>query len=386
MQQLAARSWITAGVAVAGAGVIAVTPATVPLPRPTAHVLEIQLASGAEDITDITLDFVRHGQSVDNVQQILGTLPPGVPITDLGKEQAITVGQELYNHGDNNINGAAGVYASDFLRTQQTAWPLLQLLLGNPGDATNIPAGPTPLPDFDPGHLLSGLNEVDAGFLEGDKLTPLVEIAYGLPILAWILGLYFVPMLGATANPNGMAFEDRFSGAVQTIYGNTVASADGKLTDVAFSHAGAITAWVLMNVKNPDFGPVLKLLIDDHIPLTNTGQVVVQGNPTDGWTLISWDGTDVPQHPGLLTGLFVDWRDLITAPQMALWNLWEAIIGGDPTTIEPALQNGFDEVAAATTQFPQAVIDTITGALGDSAGAAAGAAGDALLGGALASI
>ncbi len=371
MRQLGTHSWITAGVALVGVGAIAVAPTSVP--PPDIHLVDIQLTVGA---TDITLDLVRHGQSVDNVEGILGTVPPGAALTDVGKEQAIVVGDTLYNHGHNDI---AGVYASELLRTQQTAWPLDHLLLGT-GDPTSIPDGPLPL--LDPGQILAGLNELNAGFLEGQPLNTFTEIAYILAPIMWISGQYWVPQLGSDIDPNGVAFNDRVTDAIQAIYDNTISTTsndDGKLTDVVFSHAGTIAVWTLMNVKNPDFGVVLKELLDTHNPVANTGQVVLEGNPTDGWTLISWDGTDVPQTPDLLTGLFVDWRDLITAPQIAGWHIWEAIQGGDQAAISAAFETGFQQVVAAITQFPQAVIDTITGAFGDGAGGAGAVAADASL-------
>ena len=42
--------------------------------------------------------------------------------------------------------------------------------------------------------------------------------------------------------------------------------------------------WTLMNVKNPKNG-----LLTSH-PLPNIGRVVISGNPTNGWTLVDWDG------------------------------------------------------------------------------------------------
>jgi hypothetical protein len=42
--------------------------------------------------------------------------------------------------------------------------------------------------------------------------------------------------------------------------------------------------WTLMNARNGK-----QNLLTDH-PLPNTGRVVLTGNPTMGWTLISWDG------------------------------------------------------------------------------------------------
>jgi broad specificity phosphatase PhoE len=369
--QQALRPPVVGGLVMATASLIAVTPATVPLPD--VHALDIQLTA---DATDITLDLVRHGQSQDNVDGILGTEPPGAPLTDVGKEQAITVGNALFNNGDNDI---AGVYASELLRTQQTAWPLDQLLLGN-SDYNDIPDGPPPL--LDPDQILSGLNELNAGILEGQPLNTFTEIAYIFAPVMWILGDYLVPQLGSTVDPNGVAFDDRVTDAIDTIYNNTVTDGDGKLTDAVFSHAGTISVWTLMNVKNPDFSVILNELIENHQPLSNTGQVVLNGNPTDGWTLISYDGHDVPQTPDLFTGLFVDYRDLITAPQIALYHILEAFEGGDQADITSALETGFDQVVAAITQFPQAVIDTIT----DSTATAGQTAGDSILDGAVGSI
>jgi hypothetical protein len=117
----------------------------------------------------------------------------------------------------------------------------------------------------------------------------------------------------------------------------------------------------------------------------NGGQVVVEGSPGD-WTLLSYAGTPVPQNPGLPTELFVDVRDLITAPQFAAYNIWEALGTGDPTTIANAIQSGVGEVGAATVHFPLAVTQDLVGALGGGiqdlvANPAAALNLDALLGG-----
>lgn len=349
------RPWITAGLTLVGASAVAVSPVTVVLPEvhgPAARAFEIQLTAA-----DIVLDLIRHGESTENVTSYLGTTPPGAPLTEIGEQQAITVGEQLYNGGDNDISA---VYASEFLRAQQTAWPLVQLLAGN-SDYNEIPGGPTPL--LDPSQILSGLGEINAGWLEGQSGT-IPGLLYLLPTIAWMTGSYWVPMLGSSVNPNGMAFQDNYSGAIQTIYDNSQANPDSAGPDVAFSHGAAIMAWTMMNVKNPDWGLFLETLAGDR-GLPNTGQVVVEGNPTDGWTLVSWNGTEVAEDPGLLTGLFVDFRDLITVPQMASWHVWEAILGGDPADILAALQTGFSDVFAALVEFPQAVFDTIVGSLGD---------------------
>jgi len=349
------RPWITAGLTLVGASAVAVSPVTVVQPEthgPAARAFAIQLTAA-----DIVLDLVRHGQSTENVSDYVGTTPPGAPLTDLGQQQAIDVGNSLYNDGDNNIGG---VWASDFLRAQQTAWPLVQLLAGQPVDPANFPDGPTPL--LAPDQILSGLGEINAGWLEGQSGT-IPGLLYLLPTIAWMTGAYWVPMLGSSVNPNGMAFQDNYSGALQTIYDASTAE-DGTGHDVAFSHGAAIMAWTMMNVQNPDWGLFLETLAGDH-GLPNTGQVVVEGNPTDGWTLVSWNGQDVAAQPDLLTSLFVDWRDLIVAPQMATWHIWEALLTGDPTEFFNAITQGAEQVFSALVEFPQAVIDSFVNALGD---------------------
>jgi hypothetical protein len=82
-----------------------------------------------------------------------------------------------------------------------------------------------------------------------------------------------VPESGSS-DYNGMAFEDYFGDAVQTIYDNTTGGGVGD-TDIAFSSAAAIMTWTLMNVNNPD--PLL--MLED--PLTNTSQLVNVGSSTD---------------------------------------------------------------------------------------------------------
>jgi hypothetical protein len=161
-------------------------------------------------------------------------------------------------------------------------------------------------------------------------------------------------MLAPGANPtNGIVFDQGFTNAMQTMYGTAmtnpvVSVGNGQITDVAYSSEFAIEVGTLMNVNNPN--PLLMLT---H-PLPNTGTVVVQGSPQGGWTMTSWDG--IPVGPATLpTKLFVDVRDLITAPQFAAWNSWAALGTGDPTTIVTAVQNGVDDVAAATVHFPIAV-------------------------------
>jgi broad specificity phosphatase PhoE len=302
----------------------------------------------------IVIDFVRHGQDAANAAGIIETTPPGDELTPLGYTEAMTVGAMLAPQSP-----FAGLYDSDLFRTQETA----ACVPGCLADLTQM----TP-------QILSGLNEINAGIYEGSPVYSLEGLLYLLTPAAWTLGADFVPIPGST-DPNGIAFDERFGDAVQTIYGNTVESGGSNPTDVAFSSEGAITTWTLMNVKNPDFGVLFDELLKTGQFLPNGGEVVVEGDPQDGWTLVSYDGQPVPQDPGLPTELFVDARNLIEAPQFAAYNIYDALMTGDPATVTSAIDGGLSQVISATEQFPVAVISDLTNALaGDLSSAVASSA------------
>ena len=292
----------------------------------------------------IVLDLVRHGQSVDNAAGIIDTTPPGTGLTQTGYDQANTVAQAIQSEYGKDI---AGIFASGETRSQETA-QLADLLPGN----TSV-------------QILSGLNEIPAGSFEGDPTNSLEGIPYLLAPLSWVFGDVLVPDVG-DPSVNGITFDEGFSAAVQTIYDGTVGSAGSSApTDVAFSSEGAIAVWTMMNVNNPDFSVLLQELVSNEQFLPNAGQVVVEGSPGD-WTLVSYDGTAVPQDPGLGTELFVDFRNLIEAPQFAGYDIYEALLNGNSAAIDAALQAGSTQVDTALTQFPVEVFDDIVAALGGS--------------------
>lgn len=281
----------------------------------------------ADDDGSIVLDFIRHGEAGDNT--VVNTLVPGPDLTDTGENQAQTLANALSGSGIDDI------YASTMVRSQETATPL--------AEALGLPI-----------HDLSGLNEIDAGIFEGIPVNvgdlPVGGGLYLLAPIAWTLGLDFVPQLGSTVDPNGIAFDESFSGAVQSIYDGSVGTDTGTITDGVFSHEAAIAIWTLMNVNNPDFSVVLQEFLDTGEFLPYTGQVVVDGSPGD-WTLVSWDGTPVPQDPGLPTDLFVDFRNLIAAPQFAEYDISQALLTGDSATIESAIQAGISQIDTALAAF-----------------------------------
>ncbi|MGO9381284.1 MAG: PE domain-containing protein [Mycobacterium sp.] len=294
--------------------------------------------------TPIVIDFVRHGQSIGNATNVIDTAVPGTGLTALGQQQAVAIANALKGQGP-----FAGIFSSQLLRTQETAAPLASLL----GMGMSVQA-------------LPGLNEINAGIFDGSPDVSPAGVLYLIAPVAWTLGLPIMPMLApGSAHPNGVVFDQGFTAALQTMYGqalaNPVVGSNGNVNEVAFSSEFAIEVGTMMNVKNPD--PLLMLT---H-PLSNTAVVVVQGDPQDGWTLVSWDGVPVPPA-SLPTELFVDVRDLIMAPQFAAYNVWEALPTGDPTTIMHAIGDGVDEVATTTVGFPFVVTRDLVDAVGGSLG------------------
>ncbi len=311
----------------------------------SAGLMSMGSALASADDESIVLDFIRHGESIDNHAGIIDTAPPGTALDATGESQATDVAALLQGEYGTNI---AGVFDSYELRTQETAQPLL--------DALSTAAGHTvAATPFD------GLDEIPAGVFEGDPTTSLEGILYLLGPLSWAMGDVLVPDIG-DPSVNGVTFDESFSTAVQSIYDGT-ASATGTANDVAFSSEGAIAVWTLMNVNNPDFAALVQSVEETGGFLPNTGQVVVEGSPGD-WTLVSYNGVDVPQDPGLGTELFVDFRNLVEAPQFAGYDIYEALLTGNSATIDAALQTGLGQVDTALAQFPVAVFDDIVTALG----------------------
>ncbi len=205
--------------------------------------------SSAPEARDITLTFIRHAESEANAAEIASTTVPGPPLTPVGQEQAAALADRLSGEGFD------GIYASQMVRTQQSAAPLSKEL----GEQVTV---------------LPGLNEIPAGWFEG---IPVADTSgtFLLGPQAWLKG---DRRFGIPGSEDGDEFNGAFTNAVQTIY----ESGDDK--PVAFSSGLAVMMWTLMNARNGK-----QSLLTDH-PLPNTGRVVLTGNPTMGWTLMSWDG------------------------------------------------------------------------------------------------
>ncbi|UVO11587.1 histidine phosphatase family protein [Mycobacterium sp. SVM_VP21] len=357
------RIWpIAASVVLAGAGIGCVAPTSLP----HAPVFDIRLAS--DENQDIVIDIVRHGQRMPPYNDMITPSPdhPGPPLSDLGVQQAQDVANKLHDQLGDSV---AGIFSGQAIRDMDTAAPFADL-------------------EHMTTQILPGLNEIDSGIYAGQPIASLAGFLYQFTPMLWTLfGLVLAPIPGSVEDPNGVVMDQNFTGAVNAMYSaamaNPVVSDTGDITAVAFNNEADIAAWVALNVKNPDISLLLPLTLqtmfanDDGSPmLPNTGIVQIEGNPTDGWTLVSWNGIAVPEDPGLLTSLIMDVRDLIITPQVAAWNLYEALMGGDTATIGEALQTGLHDIATTFLGFPQAVFGDIIDALGNLG--AADATGSAL--------
>jgi broad specificity phosphatase PhoE len=214
--------------------------------------LHVAPAAHAADHHAIVLTSTRHAQSAAHAAGVIDTSVPGPDITPLGFGQAADAANQL------SVNRYDGIYASTMVRTQETATPLSQAL-------------------DEPVTVLPGIREIEAGQNEG--LPEATAPRFPAPA-AWLRG---DPAARIPGSVNGNEFQSRFNEAVKSIYGS------GETNPVAFSHGLAILYWVLMTVKNPDMS-----LAND--PLPNTAHVVITGNPTDGWTLVNWNGRPVEFH------------------------------------------------------------------------------------------
>jgi broad specificity phosphatase PhoE len=214
-----------------------------------AAVITVGACSGSPQVRSITLTFIRHAESQSNAQHVINTDIPGPSLSEQGEGQAEQLAHQL------SRNNFDAIYASDMVRTQQTAEPLAHAL----GKTVEI---------------LPGLREIEAGRYN-NTTTKRADLTYLVAPADWLNGDVQDAIPGSIS---GEQFNDRFTAAVQKIYDS------GHSKPVAFSHNESIMYWTLMNVKNPKDS-----LATSH-PLPNLGRVVITGSPALGWTLVDWDG------------------------------------------------------------------------------------------------
>ncbi|MEU1292727.1 histidine phosphatase family protein [Streptomyces sp. NPDC005840] len=209
------------------------------------------------------LILVRHGQTPSNVDFLLDTAVPGPGLTELGERQARALPEAL---ADEDIEA---LYASTLVRTQLTAAPLaaargLDVLVRD------------------------GIRELAAGDLEKVPGDTGPGLLYMRTAFAWAAGDTALRMPGGESGAEALG---RYDAVVAE------AAASGAGTVAMVSHGAAIRVWAAARADNVDIA-----FAESH-RLDNTGVVILEGSPDDGWKALSWAGASVaPAGEGGPTG------------------------------------------------------------------------------------
>ncbi|MEU6148135.1 histidine phosphatase family protein [Streptomyces sp. NPDC047081] len=197
--------------------------------------------------------LVRHGQTTSNVDFLLDTAVPGAGLTALGEQQAAALPEAL---ADEDIEA---LYASTLVRTQLTAAPLAA--------ARGLDV-----------IVRDGIRELSAGDLEmlpGDSEQGAL---YMKTVFAWAAGDTALRMPGGESGAEALA---RYDAVVAE------AAAGGAGTVAMISHGAAIRMWTAARADNVD------VPFAAARPLDNTGVVILEGSPEDGWKALTWAGAVV---------------------------------------------------------------------------------------------
>jgi broad specificity phosphatase PhoE len=125
--------------------------------------------------------------------------------------------------------------------------------------------------------VLDGLREVEAGELELRSDQDAVA-AYLGTVLRWVEGDLDRRVPGAE---DGHAFFARYDGALDVV------ARSGHEVVAVVSHGAAIRGWSGRRAANAGAA-----FVREH-PLANTGVVVLEGGPDEGWRIVDWAGTPV---------------------------------------------------------------------------------------------
>ncbi|GAA3986412.1 histidine phosphatase family protein [Streptomyces plumbiresistens] len=211
--------------------------------------------------------LIRHGQTPTNVRFLLDTAVPGPGLTELGERQAAALPEAL---ADEDIEA---LYASTLVRTQLTAAPLAA--------ARGLDV-----------RVRDGIRELAAGDLEMLPGHSEHGRRYMETVFAWSAGDTALRMPGGENGAEALA---RYDAVVAE------AAASGASTVAMVSHGAAIRMWTAARADNVD------VAFAAARPLDNTGAVILDGSPSDGFKALSWAGaTVVPAGEGGPTGRPVD--------------------------------------------------------------------------------
>ncbi len=196
--------------------------------------------------------LMRHGQTFANVSGELDTADPGLELTPLGHTQAAAAARALVSER------LEAVYVSSRIRTHQTASP------------TSVERS------LAPGQL-DGLEEIGAGDFEMRHDHDAVH-GYISTVATWLEGRLDVRMPGSET---GEEFLHRYDAAVHRIV------EAGHRSALIVSHGAALRTWISSRMLPSDQAPSVTE------PLHNTALIVLEGDPYDGWRLVSWQGDPV---------------------------------------------------------------------------------------------
>jgi Fructose-2,6-bisphosphatase len=191
------------------------------------------------------LILIRHGRTPSNTGFVLDTAFPGADLDETGREQAESLVERLA------AEPIEAIYVSNLVRTQQTAAPLAAA------------RGLVPV-------ILTGLREISAG---DDELS-MDSTRYVETLLKWHAGELDARLPGGE---DAREFFARYDDAI----GQIVAA--GHQEAALVSHGAALRVWAAERVDG--FAVAL-----GAAHLDNTGVLVVEGSPAEGWQLQSLDG------------------------------------------------------------------------------------------------
>lgn len=193
--------------------------------------------------------LIRHGQTPSNVGGILDTRIPGPGLTTLGEAQAAAIPQTL------DGEPIDAIYASVQVRSQITAAPLV----ADRGLELQV---------------RDGIREIASGDYEMRSDYDAVE-DYLATMVRWVDGDLDAQLPGGETATEVF---DRYNGVVAEAY------SAGHSTVAFVSHGAVIRTWAGYYADN-----LSAQFIADN-PLHNTGIVVLEGSPEDGWTALSYMG------------------------------------------------------------------------------------------------
>lgn len=195
--------------------------------------------------------LIRHAETTANVGRLLDTAPPGTDLSDRGREQA----DELVG-GLDDVDLDA-IYVSDLVRTQQTAAPLARARSLEP-------------------RVRPGVREIQAGDYEMAPDDASWDAYLGV-LYRWFDG---EPAARIPGGESGLE--------VMARYDAVVAEAAEHDSAAIVSHGAVIRAWTGARASNVD-RPFIA-----GSRLFNTAVIVLEGDPTDGWRVVTWANEPLP--------------------------------------------------------------------------------------------